>query len=111
MEAHPFLFLDYQRPAVPFLPEYDDVARAGQPYVDDFGCKWEAVMDGIVGSVHEHPLADMTRYKDYRFPDPEKSTGLRPIDWAEFEAEVASQKARGEMTYGDLRHGHTFQQL
>ncbi len=47
MEEHPFLFPDFQRPEVPFIPEYDDVARAGQPYVDDFGCRWETVMNGI----------------------------------------------------------------
>lgn len=91
--------------------EFDDVARAEQPYVDVFGCKWETVMDGIVGSVHVHPLADMSRYSGYRFQDPEKSTGLRAIDWIEFEAEVVRQKAQGLMTYGDLCHGHTFQQL
>lgn len=111
MEEHPFLFPDFRRPGTVVVPEYDDVARAGQPYVDDFGCKWETVMDGIVGSVHEHPLADLSRYPAYRFPDPEKSTGLRAIDWSEFEAEVARQKQQGLMTYGDLRHGHTFQQL
>lgn len=111
MESHPFLFPDFVRPQTPFVPEYDDVARAGQPYVDDFGCKWETAMDGIVGSVHRHPLADMDNYARYRFPDPEKSTGLRAINWAEFEAETARQRAAGLMTYGDLRHGHTFQQL
>jgi len=111
MEEHPFLFPDFQRPALPLVPEYDDVARAGQPYVDDFGCRWETLMDGIVGSVHRHPLADMSRYPGYRFPDPERSTGLRAINWKDFEAEVAKQKAMGLMTYGDLRHGHTFQQL
>lgn len=111
MADHPFLFPDFQRPQTPLKLEYDDVARAGQPYVDDFGCRWETAVDGIVGSVHVHPLADMSRYPGYRFPDPEKSTGLRAIDWAEFEAEVAAQKAQGLMTYGDLRHGHTFQQL
>ena len=37
--------------------------------------------------------------------------GLGGVDWAAFERQVAEQKARGEMTYGDLRHGHTFQQL
>ena len=111
MEDHPFLFPDFVRPQTPFVPEYDDVARAGQPYTDDFGCKWETAMDGIVGSVHDHPLADMGGYAAYQFPDPEKSTGLRSIDWAEFEAETARQRAAGLMTYGDLRHGHTFQQL
>lgn len=111
MEDHPFLFPDFQRPETPMQIEYDDVARAGQPYVDDFGCKWETLTDGIVGSVHQHPLADLSRYPEYRFPDPERSTGLRAVDWNEFEKEVARQKAQGLMTYGDLRHGHTFQQL
>ena len=111
MEDHPFLFPEFVRPATPFTPDYDDVARAGVPYVDGFGCTWETVTDGIVGSVHRHPLADMSRYPSYPFPDPENSTGLRGIDWAEFEAETARRRALGQMTYGDLRHGHTFQQL
>ena len=111
MEDHPFLFPGFQRPAVPVIPEYDANARAGQPYTDDFGCVWKTAMDGIVGSVLEHPLADIGKFSFYRFPDPEKSTGLGPVDWAAFERQVAEQKSRGEMTYGDLRHGHTFQQL
>lgn len=111
MEGHPFLFPDFQRPAVPVIPEYDVNARANQPYTDDFGCVWKTAMDGIVGSVLEHPLADIQNYGTYRFPDPEKSMGLGPVDWSAFEHRVAQEKARGEMTYGDLRHGHTFQQL
>ena len=111
MEEHPFLFPGFQRPQLPVRPDYDANARAGVPYTDDFGCVWKTSMDGIVGSVLEHPLADISKYSDYRFPDPEKSMGLGPVNWAEFEAQVARQKARGEMTYGDLRHGHTFQQL
>ena len=111
MEEHPFLFPDFQRPDLPLIPEYDVNARALQPYTDDFGCVWKTSMDGIVGSVTEHPLADLSKYPAYHFPDPEKSMGLGPVNWAEFEAQVARQKAQGEMTYGDLRHGHTFQQL
>ena len=111
MEEHPFLFPGFQRPAIPFVPEFDANARANCPYVDDFGCVWTTAMDGIVGSVHQHPLADMGNYAAYQFPDPEHSTGLGKIDWNAFEQEIARQKARGEMTYGDLRHGHTFQQL
>ena len=111
MADHPFLFPDIQRPSAPIQQEYDVNARAGHPYTDDFGCVWHTAMDGIVGSVHIHPLADLSQYPAYRFPDPEHSTGLGPIDWNIFEAEVAKQKAQGQMTYGDLRHGHTFQQL
>ena len=111
MEAHPFLFPDFQRPVTPFTPEYDVNARAGVPYTDDFGCVWTTAMDGIVGSVHQCPLADISKYPQFQFPDPEHSTGLGSIDWNVFEKEIAEQKAQGQMTYGDLRHGHTFQQL
>ena len=111
MEDHPFLFPGFRRPATPFVPDYDANARAGVPYTDDFGCVWTTAMDGIVGSVHQYPLADISKYPSYRFPDPEHSTGLGSIDWDVFEKEIAQQKATGQMTYGDLRHGHTFQQL
>ena len=111
MADHPFLFPDFQRPGLPVIPDYDANARAGHPYTDDFGCVWKTSMDGIVGSVLEHPLADISKFTSYRFPDPEKSMGLGGVDWAAFERQVAEQKVRGEMTYGDLRHGHTFQQL
>lgn len=111
MEDHPFLFPNFQRPTVPFRPEYDVNARANAPYTDDFGCVWKTSMDGIVGAVVTHPLEDISKYASYQFPDPEKRMGLGPVDWAVFEKQVAEQKARGEMTYGDLRHGHTFQQL
>ena len=108
---HPFLFPDFHSDSVPNVREYAVNARADQPYTDDFGCVWSTTMDGIVGSVHQHPLSDMSKYANYCFPNPEYSTGLGRVDWNVFEDEIAKQKAQGMMTYGDLRHGHTFQQL
>ena len=111
MAEHPFLFPNFQPVPTPLTVEYDANARADAPYTDDFGCEWYTTMNGIVGSVLRHPLADMGKYPAYQLPDPEHSNGLGAMDWAVFEAAVARQKAAGEMTYGDLRHGHTFQQL
>ena len=111
MAEPPFLFPNIQPAPTPLTVEYDANARADAPYTDDFGCEWHTTMNGIVGSVLRHPLADMGKYPTYQLPDPENSNGLGAMDWAAFEAEVARQKAAGEMTYGDLRHGHTFQQL
>lgn len=37
--------------------------------------------------------------------------GLGPVDWAEFEAQCARERAAGRMVSGVLRHGHTFLQL
>ena len=110
MESHPFLFPNFQRPEN-FVPDYALNARKGQPYKDGFGCVWQTEMDGIVGSIVGHPLEDWDSYKDYPFPDPAQTTGLFPIDWTAFEEECAANREKGEMVYGDLRHGHTFQQL
>ncbi len=111
MEAHPFLFPGFERPKSFEKPSFALNARKNSPYLDPFGCLWETSMDGIVGSVHRHPLEDWDAWKSYVFPDPEKTDGLFPVNWNDWEAETAERKAAGEMVYGDLRHGHTFLQL
>lgn len=110
IDNHKFLF---PNPAetIRQLSEYGVNARAGVPYKDSFGCVWQTTMNGIVGTVKEHPLADWAAYKDFSFPDPEKCDGLSDIDWSEYERNCESLRAINETLYGDLRHGHTFMQL
>jgi len=36
--------------------------------IDEWGCVWANEMEGMVGIVVEHPLADWSRFKDYRLP-------------------------------------------
>lgn len=110
MEKHPFLFPNFQVPKE-INKTYDINAYKDKPYTDDFGCVWKTTTDGIVGSVHEHPLADWDSYKDYHMPNPDKSNGLGPFDWNKFEKKCKLDRDAGIMTYGDLRHGHTFLQL
>lgn len=110
MEQHPFLFPNFKVPA--HLEQcYAENARKNQPYTDDFGCVWKTATDGIVGSVHEHPIARWEDYPHFQMPDPEKSNGLGPVNWAAFEEKCKADRAEGLMTYGDLRHGHTFLQM
>lgn len=111
MEAHPFLFPGFEAPKGAFKIEYALNARRNEPYTDPFGCVWRTAMDGIVGSVHEHPLARWEDWESYAFPDAEKSDGLFSLDWAGFHADCRMKKERGELCCGDLRHGHTFLQL
>ncbi|MBQ8263921.1 MAG: hypothetical protein IJY96_03985 [Oscillospiraceae bacterium] len=111
MEDHPFLFPGFEAPKGGFEIKYAPNARKAEPYTDPFGCVWQTAMDGIVGSVHSHPLEEWAAWKDYAFPDPEQSDGLFPVDWADFEASCARKRAVGELVCGDLRHGHTFLQL
>lgn len=111
MEQHPLLFPDFKRPDGIYVPEYEDVARKDEPFKDDFGCVWVTTENGITGTVHGHPLEEWEQYKDFVFPNPDYSTGLRPINWAEFERECEQTRKEGAAVYGNLRHGHTFLQL
>ncbi len=109
--AHPLLFPGYVPPKLPYTPNYILCARKDEPYVDDFGCRWETADDGITGTVVGHPLEDWADYESYRLPDPEHQTGIGPVDWAEEKRRIDLAHARGDMADGSLRHGHTFLQL
>lgn len=111
MERHPILFPGFTAPRLPYTPEYALCARRDAPYVDDFGCRWQTTDDGITGTVVGHPLADWSAFEGYQFPDPQRCTGIGPIDWPSVRRDVARRRARGEFVTGGLRHGHTFLQL
>lgn len=109
LESHPLLFPDYKRPELPYTPEYASVARKDEPYRDDFGCVWTTTMDGITGTVTGHPLADWADFDGYVPPDPDRCTGIGPIDWEQVKRDIAASPDALHM--GGLRHGHTFLQL
>ncbi len=111
MAAHKRLFPDFERPTLPYAPDYARVARKDQPYTDDFGCVWQTTMDGITGTVTHHPLSDWDAFDDYILPDPAVCSGIGPMDWDATARRIADDKARGRFTVGGLRHGHTFLQL
>lgn len=110
MESHPLLFPDFQRPSLPYVPDYAKVARKDQPYTDDWGCLWETTQNGITGTVTKHPLKDWDNLKTYRFPDPNVCMGIGPIDWNQERQRIAAARRAGRITSAGLRHGHTFLQ-
>ena len=109
MEQHPLLFPDFQKPALPFTPEFASVAKKDAPYRDDFGCVWETTVDGITGTVTGHPLADWNNFATYQAPNPDVCMGIGPVDWKKIQDEI--QNTPDELHMGGLRHGHTFLQL
>ncbi len=111
IEDHPFLFPDFQRPKLPYTPDFALVARRDELYKDDFSCVWQTSADGITGTVTGHPLSDWQDYPAFNWPDPDHCTGIGPIDWAKTAQSVARAKAAGAFSSGGLRHGHTFLQL
>lgn len=110
MEAHLFLFPDFQRQEN-ITPELELNQRVDQPYTDPWGCVWVTSDDGITGSVQTHPLSDWSALAGYSAPDPETTDGTFPIDWRMIESRVAHQKSVGEFVSGGLPHGHTFLRL
>lgn len=113
IESHPFLFEGFVRPAKGerFIPNIHPVALKNKPFTDDFGCVWTTTEDGITGTVIDHPIKSLNDYKSYKLPDPSKCMGIGTIDWTEVSNEVKELKSKGELTFGGLRHGHTFLQL
>ena len=111
VERHPLLFPGFQAPPRPFKPEYAPLVDASAPYTDDFGCVWQTRTSGMIGSVIRHPLDDWSKFPQYRFPDPDKSSGLGPVDWEQVEGYIRGCRNNGEVAQGGLRHGHTFLQL
>lgn len=111
MERHKALFPGFTAPKLPYTPDYPPVSRRDEPYTDDFGCVWYTPDDGITGTVKGHPLENWDAYKTYVFPDPDKCTGIGPVDWAAVKSSYRKRHEQGDFVIGGLRHGHTFLQL
>ncbi len=98
--SHPHLFPDYiegsgiDRPLPPTF-------RAGELFRDNWGCVWDANIDGIEGQVVESPLSDWDSFKEYSPPDFRTLSERGERDWKEIALAVRRQKAEGRLTTGD----------
>ncbi len=110
MSEHKLLFPDFEYSDDPVLPDFGPWVK-GKPFIDDWGCVWQTTEDGIVGTVTDHPVKDIDAVQDFSAPDPNKCTGLGPIDWQQEELRFDKLRSQGKVTVGGLRHGHTFLQL
>lgn len=108
MAARPALFPDLGPFETVAYPDYPDFARADRPFIDPWGCRWETSMNGIIGAVTRHPLADWADLDGYTPPDPEKTTHWSPIDWEEAARSRSSVGFFTELNSADIGHGHTF---
>ena len=111
MADHKLLFPDFQDGPGRAELDYVIPERVGKPFLDGWGCLWETAMDGIVGSVTKHPLANWDNFDGYTSPDPQVDSGKGAVDWTMVRQNIDSAKANNEFTVGGLRHGHTFLQL
>jgi uroporphyrinogen decarboxylase len=110
MASHPLLFPDFVRQEK-VQPNYKLNQLKDHPYTDPWGCIWSTTEDGIIGAVHGHPLADWSRFDDYKAPDPEFTDGTYPVDWDQVRENVRRARAEGRLVQAGLPHGHTFLRL
>src|SRR5262245_3231274 len=55
--------------------------RAGEVCVDNWGCEWHCIRDGMEGQIAVHPLADIRHLRHYCAPDPLVYTERGEHDW------------------------------
>lgn len=108
MAERPALFPDLEPFDVVAYPDYPEFARADRVFIDPWGCRWETSMNGIIGAVTQHPLADWTAIDRFTPPDPETTTHWSPIDWEAAAGSTSSVGFFKELNSADIGHGHTF---
>jgi len=108
MESHPFLFPGFKKSSKRVEPRYAPWRRAGEPYVDSWGCVWETKQNGMTGSVKQHSLESWDDFEGYEPPDPNEQMGWGPINWKQIAEGFRNANANGRLARGSLRHGHTF---
>jgi uroporphyrinogen decarboxylase len=110
MDAHPLLFPGFHRGRYS-IPDLAPWERAGTPYTDSWGCRWETTDDGITGTVTQGPLVDWRALNDFIPPDPGRSNGLIETDWSRMAEEARRIREQGRHCVGGLEHGHGFLRL
>ena len=111
MEAHPVLFPGFERSPDPVKPDFPPYVRAGERFVDPWGCVWETTDSGIMGAVVTHPLERWDGFDDYRPPDPDATTHWGPIDWAEEAKTLGPAICQTCLSNGGIGHNHTWLKL
>ena len=101
MAAHPILFPDFDA-EIDYNPQIAPWERAGEPYVDFWGCTWETSDDGITGAVTGHPLADWNDFESFQPADPEVSHGVGEINWSQLKADIEEIRSDGKVSAGSL---------
>ncbi|MHC4741678.1 MAG: uroporphyrinogen decarboxylase family protein [Planctomycetota bacterium] len=111
MAEHPLLFPDFDESSVKSPPELAPWEKAGEKYVDGWGCVWETTDDGIVGTVTQHPLETWDSFDAFTAPDPVVNLRMGPAQWDRIAGEPRRPGATGRLGNDSLQHGHTFQTL
>ena len=112
MARHPWMYPGFEKGKIDYDNfQFGNAYRAGEKFVDNWGCTWESSIDGIEGVVMGHPLSDWSALGTWQPPDPLKVGDRGPVDWDRIRADVAKAKAAGALTAGGVPHGFLFMRL
>jgi hypothetical protein len=93
-----------KHPDVPFgqLPRGADARqwvgpanRANEECLDNWGCVWYCVRDGMEGQIKYHPLSDIHNLRHYKAPDPLVYTERSVHDWGSFVRNCQNTRSGG----------------
>ena len=110
ISSHKILFPNYKKGDIynnsAPLKDRPDMVK-GNKYTDGWGCVWETVCNGMVGTVTHHPLADWLAFDTFQPPDPAKHDGLLEIDWQKLKKDRAQASLNNEFFALGIPRGHT----
>jgi len=110
---HPSIFPRYKKGSVNF----DDfgLQRRNKPVLDEWGCLWNFLVDGLDGQVVKHPLEDWKAFESFRAPDPDARKDALycsyPSNWEEIRRKIEKDRKEGLTTFGSVPHGFMFMRL
>ena len=99
---HPLFFPEFRQGQV----DFDSFHRtdAQKVWTDPWGYKWQAELDGLIGIVLEHPLADWDAFARWRPPEP-------PAFPAAERERLAQARAAGRVAAFGVDHGFFFMRM
>lgn len=80
--------------------------------IDPWGCKWQCSVNGLVGAVVEHSLADFSAIENFT-PPPVLPQNAQRItsDWEAERERIENDRQKGNLVAGGVPHGFFFMRL
>jgi len=110
---HPLIFAGHKKGSTHF----DDfgLQRRNEAVLDEWGCLWNFLVDGLDGQVVKHPLGNWKAFESFRPPDPDASKNALycsyPSNWDEIRGNIQKDRNEGRITFGTVPHGFMFMRL
>ena len=110
--THPLIFPGYKKRE---SFDYRGHRLKGNLVLDEWGCVWRFLIDGLEGQVIKHPLEDWSKLRSYVAPPrrgmPEEGAPPRPFFPDLIRARLEERLRQGLLASGHVAHGFTFQRL